>query len=133
MISETRTAGRDDPAVTQNTLGNQFGQQRLRSGPTWYPGGQALPSNIGWHLPPGPRHQPGPQPSATLIIELLAAPAGASITAAFAGFARPIASAAPTKIVRIILYLPLIEQGAMIYRTGRKIGSDGSNRLVKGR
>jgi hypothetical protein len=84
---------------------DQFGQHRLRSGPRWYPGGQALPSNIGWHAPPGPRQKPRPHPSATLITGLLEMPTGAGVTAALAAVARPNANAVPTRIVRIILYL----------------------------
>jgi len=43
------------------------------------------------------------------MIELLATPTGAGVTAAPAEPARPIARAAPINIVRIILYLPLFQ------------------------
>jgi hypothetical protein len=81
---------------------NQFGQHLFLSGPRWYPGGQALPSNIGWHLPPGPRHHPAPHPSATLITELLALPTAAGVTAALATVARPKAKAVPKMTVLIM-------------------------------
>ena len=81
---------------------NQFGQHFFLSGPRWYPGGQALPSNIGWHLPPGPRHHPAPHPSATLITELSALPIGAGVTAALATVARPKANAVLKKTVLIM-------------------------------
>jgi len=89
---------------SNRTVVHQLGQHRLRSGPRWYPGGQALPLNIGWHAPPGPRQNPRPHPSATLITELFAAPAGAGVTAALAAVARPNTNALPKKSVRIILY-----------------------------
>jgi hypothetical protein len=98
----------NDPAAGLSSV-NQLGQHFLRSGPRWYPGGQALPSYIGWHAPPGPRQKPRPQPSATLITELLETPTGAGVTAALAAVQRPNAKAAPKRIVRIILYLPLLE------------------------
>jgi hypothetical protein len=44
-----------------------------------------------------------------LITELLETPTGAGVTAALAAVERPSAKAAPKKIVRIILYLPLLE------------------------
>jgi hypothetical protein len=54
-------------------------------------------------MPPGPRQNPRPHPSATGITELLEMPTGPGVTAALAAVARPAASAAPIRIVRIIL------------------------------
>src|SRR5579864_2446515 len=45
----------------------------MPSGPRCQPTGQARPTAIGWQNPPGPRHQPGPHPSAAC-----AAPANAT-------------------------------------------------------
>jgi hypothetical protein len=86
----------------------------------WYPGGQALPSNIGWHFPPGPRQNPGPHPSATLITKLLALPAGTGVTAALATVATPKANATPKKAVLIILYSSCLDETGTIHRLGRK-------------
>jgi hypothetical protein len=108
MDSRKKTAGPQWPSLSFSSI-NQLGQHFLRSGPRWYPGGQALPSYIGWHAPPGPRQKPRPQPSATLTTGVLETPTGAGVTAALAAVERPSAKAVPKKIVRIILYLPLLE------------------------
>src|SRR3984957_21114857 len=80
-----------------------FGQHLLPSGPRWYPRGQARPIAIGWQRPPGPRQNPGPQPSATFTIGLETMPTGAGMTPAPAAVASPRASAALNTIVRTII------------------------------
>src|SRR5205807_5259150 len=83
----------------------RLGQQRLPFGPRWNPGGQARPTAKGWQWPPGPRHLPGPHPSAILVIALSVLPIGAGMTLALAAVARPTANAALKTIVFIMVQL----------------------------
>ena len=57
---------------------------------------------IGWQRPPGPRQNPRPQPSATLIVKSELTPTGAGRMAALDAVAKLNANAAPRAIVRII-------------------------------
>jgi hypothetical protein len=82
---------------------DQLGQHLLPSGPRWYPRGQARPTAIGWQRPPGPRQNPGPQPSATLMIKLWLLPIGAVAMPALAAVAKPSTSAVLNMIDRIIM------------------------------
>jgi|SRR5665213_376217 len=57
---------------------------------------------MGWQRPPGPRQNPGPHPSATLMARPEFGPTCTGMIAAFAVTAKPNASAAPRIIVRIM-------------------------------
>ncbi len=83
----------------------QLGQHRRPSGPRWKPRGHARPLAIGWHRPAGPRHHPGPHPSATLMTALSALPTGTGAIVAPAAAARPKASATPKKPVLITAFM----------------------------
>ena len=103
QTAEPRRLGRDIRSNLRSACRNQLGQHFLPSGPRWYPGGQARPMAIGWQRPAGPRQNPGPHPSATLTVKLLALPIGLATMPALAAVARPKASAALKAIVRIII------------------------------
>jgi hypothetical protein len=81
----------------------QFGQHLLRFGPRWYPGGHARPLNIGWQRPPGPRHHPGPHPSATVTTMVSVLPLSTGVTAALPAVAKLKANAAPKYVALIIM------------------------------
>jgi hypothetical protein len=82
--------------------------------------------NIGWHLPSGPRQNPGPHPSATLITKLLALPTRAGVTAALAAVARPKTNETTRKVVLIILYSSLLRLNRNDLPIGSEIDGDGT-------
>ena len=81
----------------------QLGQQRRPSAPRWYPRGHARPAANGWQRPPGPRQNPGPHPSATLIIALSGVASGAGLTAALTAVVTPKANVTVKNIALMVM------------------------------
>jgi hypothetical protein len=68
-----------------------------------------------------------------LTTGVLETPTGAGVTAALAAAERPNTKAVPKKIVRIILYLPLLDISRNDSPNGSENQGDRNIRLVKGK